>query len=277
MNKAPAFQFYAQDFLTGVTYLTNEEIGMYIKLLSKQWTDDKIPLKRIEFLIGKKWENVSEELQSKFKNDGEFLFNERLEKERKKQKEKSAKAKKSAERRWKKSSKDTDNTDDSKDNANAMRTHKKRTSDQDAIIEDEDRSMKNEDRKEKGGVGEKEKIDFEKVVEVFNNTCNHLPKVQKLTKKRKAAIHNRIKEYGKQKVNAVFKEVATSNFLNGESDRGWKADFDWVMNPNNFIKILEGKYQNSIKNGTPNSKSEPTVNRQSAETIYQNSQGWEID
>lgn len=82
--KAPSFNFYAQDFLTGCTYLTNEEIGIYVKMLCKQWTDGNIPKKRLGFLIGKDWDNISDELKSKFKDDGEFLVNERLEKEREK-------------------------------------------------------------------------------------------------------------------------------------------------------------------------------------------------
>lgn len=82
MENSPAFQFYAQDFLTGVMYLTNEEIGMYIKMLCKQWTDSVIPKKRLGFLIGKDWDSLSEELKSKFEDKGEHLVNKRLEAER---------------------------------------------------------------------------------------------------------------------------------------------------------------------------------------------------
>lgn len=83
-KKSPSFQFYAQDFLTGVIYLTNEEIGIYIKMLAKQWTDGKIPKKRLGFLVGIDWNMFSDELKSKFKDEGEYLVNTRLEKERKK-------------------------------------------------------------------------------------------------------------------------------------------------------------------------------------------------
>lgn len=79
MNKAPAFQLYAQDFLTGVMYLTNEEVGIYIRMLCKQWTDGSIPKKRLGFLVGYEWDNLSEELKSKFvENDGR-LINTKLE------------------------------------------------------------------------------------------------------------------------------------------------------------------------------------------------------
>ena len=30
--------------------------------------------------------------------------------------------------------------------------------------------------------------------------------------------------------------------MKGKNDRGWSANFDWMMDENNFIKILEGNY-----------------------------------
>jgi len=80
--KSPAFQFYAQDFLTGVMYLTNEEIGIYIKMLAKQWTDEKIPKKRLGLLVGYDWENLSDEVKNKFEDRGDYIVNIRLELER---------------------------------------------------------------------------------------------------------------------------------------------------------------------------------------------------
>src|SRR5690606_21367296 len=82
MKEAPSFQMYAEDFLTGVMYLTNEEIGMYIKMLCKQWTDKTIPKKRLGLLVGLDWDTMSDELKSKFEDMGEYVVNQRLEKER---------------------------------------------------------------------------------------------------------------------------------------------------------------------------------------------------
>ena len=42
-TKAPAFQFYAQDFLTGTLHLTMEERGLYITILALQWSKVSIP------------------------------------------------------------------------------------------------------------------------------------------------------------------------------------------------------------------------------------------
>src|SRR5690606_19847019 len=82
LKEAPSFSLYAEDFLTGVMYLTNEEIGVYIKMLCKQWTDKKIPKKRLGLLVGLEWEKLSDELKSKFEDKGEYVVNTRLEKER---------------------------------------------------------------------------------------------------------------------------------------------------------------------------------------------------
>lgn len=91
------------------------------------------------------------------------------------------------------------------------------------------------------------KIEFQKIVDIFNSVCRNLPTVQKLTTARESAINARINDYGLSKIGEVFQLVSSNEFLNGNNDRGWKADFDWIMNPNNFIKILEGKYQNNGK------------------------------
>jgi len=41
--KAPAFQLYARDFLTGTTFFTAEQVGAYIRLLCHQWESGSIP------------------------------------------------------------------------------------------------------------------------------------------------------------------------------------------------------------------------------------------
>lgn len=94
--------FYAEDFLAGTIYLTNEEIGMYIKLLCKQWTDGHIPKARIRHLIGCPWEDVSDELQDKFLDipGGDFIFNPRLDQERKKRLAHSEKQRENVMKRW---------------------------------------------------------------------------------------------------------------------------------------------------------------------------------
>lgn len=81
-NNPPAFSLYAQDFLSGCIYLEKQEIGMYIQMICKQWTDFLIPKERLSFLIGCKWDDLSKTFKEKFTDYGDFVVNERLEKER---------------------------------------------------------------------------------------------------------------------------------------------------------------------------------------------------
>ena len=80
-TKAPAFQLYAQDFLTGVMDLTMEERGVYITLLCKQWSVNNtngIPKKRLRLFLGYDWENLPEMVKEKFIDNGDYFYNKRL-------------------------------------------------------------------------------------------------------------------------------------------------------------------------------------------------------
>ena len=84
----------------------------------------------------------------------------------------------------------------------------------------------------------------EGVVEYFNGVCVNLPKVVKLTDKRKKHILARLKEHSKEDIKKVIDLTAESNFLNGKNTNGWTASFDWIIDKSNFIKILENNYIN---------------------------------
>lgn len=88
---------------------------------------------------------------------------------------------------------------------------------------------------------------YSQIQEEFNSICVNLSSIKKITDSRKRVINARIKEYGLETVLEVFNLVNKSSFLNGNSERGWKADFDWIMKPSNFTKILEGNYNNKEK------------------------------
>jgi hypothetical protein len=56
-------------------------------------------------------------------------------------------------------------------------------------------------------------------------------------------MNARVGEYGLDKVIMVLRLAGESEFLNGKNDKVWKADFEWIMRPTNFVKIMEGKYK----------------------------------
>jgi uncharacterized protein YdaU (DUF1376 family) len=76
--KRPFFPFYPDDFISGTVALTNEEVGIYIRLLCLQWNAEKIPIDRVGMIVGRPWSDFSPYLRSKFVEDGEYIQNERL-------------------------------------------------------------------------------------------------------------------------------------------------------------------------------------------------------
>ena len=70
-----------------------------------------------------------------------------------------------------------------------------------------------------------------------------------MTDTRKAAVKARVSEHGKESIRQMIRMVLQSPFLFGNNDRNWRADFDWLFRPTNYIKVLEGKY---ISNGQTN-------------------------
>lgn len=84
---------------------------------------------------------------------------------------------------------------------------------------------------------------IDEVIETFKTKLSLLPQPRKITTKRKEHINARIKEYGLDGVLDVIDIVSESNYLTGRVN-DFKADMDWIFNPNNYVKILEGKYKN---------------------------------
>lgn len=87
------------------------------------------------------------------------------------------------------------------------------------------------------------KEDILSVKDAFLETCISLPKIQSIKGKRESTVKARLKEYGLDTIMDVFVKVEESDWLAGRSGT-WKASFDWIMDPNNFIKIMEDTYKN---------------------------------
>jgi uncharacterized protein YktA (UPF0223 family) len=89
-------------------------------------------------------------------------------------------------------------------------------------------------------------IDYSKIVEAYRFHCPGLRKVSKLSDERKRHIAARYQEFNYETIEEVLKNAGRSEFLSGKNDNAWKADIDWIFNPTNFLKILEGKYESKI-------------------------------
>ena len=113
MNKSPAFQFYAAEFLAdeNVVMMSNQEVGCYIKLMAYCWREGSIPsdITKIGKLCGENgsamaqlWLSISCCFSSASTSDR--LIHRRLETEREKQEkyrfERSESGKKGAKAKW---------------------------------------------------------------------------------------------------------------------------------------------------------------------------------
>lgn len=76
------------------------------------------------------------------------------------------------------------------------------------------------------------------------NAQDGLCRVETVTRSstRGKALNARLKEYGLDKVLAAIDRIGKSSFLRGENDSGWQVTFDWFVKASNFVKVIEGQY-----------------------------------
>ena len=92
----------------------------------------------------------------------------------------------------------------------------------------------------------KNSIDFDLVMDAYNDAVeNRLPKVVKMTTARKNAVKKLLKEFDTPTFQSLanyfydFTEKANRFYL-GENDRGWRADFDYIVKTTTYLKFIEG-------------------------------------
>lgn len=90
----------------------------------------------------------------------------------------------------------------------------------------------------------RKEIDYQLIVDMYNDTCVSFPRLQKLSENRKKAIKARLNTYTVEDLKRAFELAESSSFLKGQNNRNWSATFDWMMKDTNLAKILEGNYNN---------------------------------
>ena len=92
----------------------------------------------------------------------------------------------------------------------------------------------------------KNSIDFDLVMDAYNDAVeNRLPQIQKMTTARKNAVKKLLKELEQptfQNLANYFYDFVdhAKPFYFGENDRGWRADFDYIIKPSTYLKVVEG-------------------------------------
>ncbi len=109
-------------------------------------------------------------------------------------------------------------------------------------------------------------IDYVGIMNFYNKSMHgrKIAQIRGLSEDRKQAIHARIVQYGIDAVYEVITKAARSDFLNGHNDKNWSPDATWLFGPKNFIKVLEGRYDNNSPFGNGNNGNS---NEQRARTV----------
>lgn len=113
--------------------------------------------------------------------------------------------------------------------------------------------------------------DVQRVLDAWNSLG--LNKIQKISKdtNRGKMLNARLKEYGTDTVVQAIERIRKSSFLKGQNRNGWTIVFDWFIKPNNFIKVMEGNYDDSTGTTQPplnQSKNQVQTDYGSPEDFY---------
>ena len=93
--------------------------------------------------------------------------------------------------------------------------------------------------------------DVRRVVEAWNSLG--INPIMKITgsSTRGGMLRARISEYGVDAVINAIAQINDSSFLKGQNKSGWTVSFDWFVRPNNFLKVMEGRYSDSPHGSQP--------------------------
>lgn len=95
-------------------------------------------------------------------------------------------------------------------------------------------------------------VPYQQVIDAYNENCGKLPKATKLTDKRKRAIRSCMAQgFSIDDMREAFRKAASTPFLTGKNERGWRASFDFIIKPDNMQKILEGVYGTAVPQNDP--------------------------
>jgi hypothetical protein len=96
-------------------------------------------------------------------------------------------------------------------------------------------------------VVEKPALKPEHVVEAWNDLAERrgLPKVKALTGVRAKKLRSLIRAHPIEDFTEAISAIERSPFLLGQKDGGWRANFDFLLQPSSFVKLIEGNYDRS--------------------------------
>ena len=247
------YRHHIGDFLKDTGHLSNEQMGIYLRMLWKYYLDEKPLLddcEGIAFGMRSDEKTVRLILRHFFVLADDGWRHKRCDQEIAEYHDKSEKAKNSASARW--------------SNANAMRTHTERSADA-PVLDANHKPITNNQVNTyicppDGGPAQLPECEHQKVRDLYHQHLPTLRRVEVWNDTRKGYLKQRWREVAVDlaKTDTVtsevmlnwwadfFQHIGKSKFLTGKVNsrdgRAFVADLEWIIKPTNFAKIIEGKY-----------------------------------
>lgn len=237
MAALPYMQFYVAEYLADTGHLTTMQHGAYLLLLMNYWQRGKAlhalngRLATVARMSNEEWNAVEDVLSEFFEVREDSWFHARVERDLSAVRAKCEQA-------------------SSAGKASAQRRLNGRSTSVASGVSTERQPIDKNRRDKKRLKDEEPKGHEEEFSEAWNqNKGNILSAIIKLSKKRKDKVSARISEgLTLEQFTEAVKLASNTPFLTGKNDRGWKIDFDFLIeNDTNLFKVLEGKYGEPAK------------------------------
>jgi uncharacterized protein YdaU (DUF1376 family) len=230
--------FFVGDYLAATGRLTTEQHGAYVLILLDYWkngappNDDAI-LAQIARLSPAAWRKAKQAIIGFFEVRDGLLLQKRVEHERGRAsnitEERSKAGKAGAEKRWQ-----NGRQGNGKKIANAIDLPKA--------------NGQQNDRPSPSPISSAEPTEKpltpDEIVEAWNDRMvpQGFPAVRRLTDTRRKQLRARIRENTIDEWQQAMSALERSEFCRGNGPNGWIADFDFLLQPKSFTKLLEGAY-----------------------------------
>lgn len=116
-------------------------------------------------------------------------------------------------------------------------SHHLDTADNKALKEERTKEPSTKEREE-----EPRKSSADELMGIYNDTCPSLPKCRAVTDKRRREARKLLRTFTVDDFRDICRKAQGSSFMRGENDRGWRADFDFLVSERGAAATLEGKY-----------------------------------
>lgn len=100
----------------------------------------------------------------------------------------------------------------------------------------------------------KDKLREDKIRDEWNTFASAHPPlstIERISSTRKAHLQQRLEaDHFVESFGRLLEAIGESPFLLGKNDKKWRVSFDWlIINDNNYLKVLEGRYKGEQKTG----------------------------